>query len=168
MSSLKLDINQLLKDTNLTQEALDTIVEKCLRKSCEEIVARAKSDHPSWKSRNGGAGLEKAIMSQVHKRKRTAYVYVRQSELTKNSKGDKVPYHEYLRFGTGLYGKHSSYIYPRNSKRMVWEDNGRKIVAKKTRGIKGDDWLTRARESVDINKIFREVLAEYYGSANVK
>ena len=42
MSSIKLDINQLLKDTNLTQEALDTIVEKCLRKSCEEIVARAK------------------------------------------------------------------------------------------------------------------------------
>ena len=37
-----------------------------------------------------------------------------------------------------------------------------------TRGIKGDDWLTRARESIDINKIFREVLKEYYGSANVK
>ena len=166
MSSVKLNISQLLKNINLSQDALDTITEKCLRRSCDKIVASARKDHPSWKSKTGA--LERAIMYQVHKKRHSAYVFIRKSKLTKSSDGQLVPYHEFLRFGTGLYGKHHSYIYPRKAKALVWYEGGRKIIAKGTRGIKGDDWLTRARESVDINKIFREVLKEYYGSANVK
>lgn len=107
-------------------------------------------------------------MYQVHKKRHSAYVFIRTSKLAKSSDDKLVPYHEFLRFGTGLYGKHHSYIYPRKAKALVWYEGGRKIIAKRTRGIKGDDWLTRARESIDINKIFREVLKEYYGSANVK
>lgn len=166
MSSVKLNISQLLKDINLSQDALDTITEKCLRRSCEKIVARARIDHPSWESKTGA--LERAIMYQIHKKRHSAYVFIRTSKLAKSSDGKLVPYHEFLRFGTGLYGKHHSYIYPRKAKVLVWHEGGRKIIAKMTRGIKGDDWLTRARESVDINKVFREVLKEYYGSANVK
>lgn len=166
MSSVRLDINQLLKNTNFSQEALGTITEKCLKRSCEKIVAKAKSNHHSWKSKTGA--LERAIMYQIHRKKHTAYVFVRASKLSENSAGNIVPYHEYLRFGTGLYGKHHSYIYPRKSKALVWKDGNDTIVARRTRGIKGDDWITRARESVNIGKIFREVLAEYYGSANVK
>ena len=166
MSSVKLNISQLLKNINLSQDALDTITEKCLRRSCDKIVASARKDHPSWKSKTGA--LERAIMYQVHKKRHSAYVFIRKSKLTKSSDGQLVPYHEFLRFGTGLYGKHHSYIYPRKAKALVWYEGGKKIIAKRTRGIKGDDWLTRARESVDINKIFREVLKEYYGSANVK
>lgn len=166
MSSVKLNISQLLKDINLSQDALDTITEKCLRRSCEKIVARARTDHPSWESKTGA--LERAIMYQVHKKRHSAYVFIRTSKLANSSDGKLVPYHEFLRFGTGLYGKHHSYIYPRKAKVLVWHEGGRKIIAKRTRGIKGDDWLTRARESVDINKVFREVLKEYYGSANVK
>ena len=166
MSSVKINISQLLKNINLSQDALDTITEKCLRLSCDKIVASARKDHPSWENKTGA--LERAIMYQVHKKRHSAYVFIRKSKLTKSSDGQLVPYHEFLRFGTGLYGKHHSYIYPRKAKALVWYEGNRKIIAKRTRGIKGDDWLTRARESVDINKIFREVLKEYYGSANVK
>lgn len=166
MSSVKLNISQLLKDINLSQDALDTVTEKCLRRSCEKIVAMAKTDHPSWENKT--ESLERAIMYQVHKKRHSAYVFIRKSKLAKSSDDKLVPYHEYLRFGTGLYGKHHSYIYPRKAKALVWHEGKRKIFAKKTRGIKGDDWLTRARESIDINKIFREVLKEYYDSANVK
>lgn len=166
MSSVKIDISQLLKDINLSQDALDTITEKCLRRSCDKIVARAKTDHPSWENKT--EALEKAILYQVHKKRRSAYVFIRTSKLAKDSDGKIVPYDEYLRFGTGLYGKHHSYIYPRKAKALAWHEGKKTIIAKRTRGIKGDDWLTRARESVDINKIFREVLKEYYGSANVK
>ena len=166
MSSVQLNISQLLKDINLSQDALDTITEKCLRRSCEKIVARAKTDHPSWENKT--ESLERAIMYQVHKKRHSAYVFIRKSKLAKSSDDKLVPYHEYLRFGTGLYGKHHSYIYPRKAKALAWHEGESKIIAKRTRGIKGDDWLTRARESIDINKIFREVLKEYYGSANVK
>lgn len=166
MPSVKLDINQLLKELNLSQEALDNVIEICLRRTCEKIVAEAKTNHPSWSNRTGS--LERAIMYQVHKKRKQAYVFIRNSVLAENSSGDKVPYGDYLRFGTGLYGKYHSYIYPRNAKVLAWKGSTGKIIAKKTKGIKGDDWLARARDSIDANKIFREVLKENYGSANIK
>lgn len=53
-------------------------------------------------------------------------------------------YLPFIERGTGLYGPHHAWVVPKHARMLVWMSQGRKIFAKKTRGMKPQPFVKDA------------------------
>jgi hypothetical protein len=69
--------------------------------------------------------------------------------------GTNVKYGMWVHDGTGLYGPRHSYIYPKTKRYMRWRPKGSQgyVYAKRTKGMRGNPFLTEALEHAKLGRV---------------
>lgn len=60
--------------------------------------------------------------------------------------GTNLHYSVYQEYGTGIYGKEKRPITPKRGKFLAWKKNGKWILARSVRGVKGKFYFKQAKE----------------------
>lgn len=186
MPSVHVDISRAINQFKIdSQELLKSVMRRALTRSCVRIRDYARKNHPKWDNRTGA--LEKAITYRFIRKWTEAEVYVNQDRL--NEELDKranwidpdtkftyqeVKYKVFKRndvIGPYYYNYHvwliegaqARALPPGKTYRFIGKDRKLHFVRHpaKIKAIKGDDFLTRARNRININNIVKEVLSEY-------
>lgn len=181
MPSVHVDLTKALSIMNKNaQELLEPLLRKVLTRACVRIRNEARENHPKWDSRTGA--LEKAITYRFIKKWTEAEVYISEKTLydtldenanildstTKYKEGQYVGrksifLNKYTNYANYLInGTHAHSSVHAKALRFVGKDGRIHFVKKpkRVKGIRGDDWLARARDMVKIDMIIEEVLRE--------